>query len=89
MLTEDEREWIVRGMAWVGLRGWLCGAAEAEKARVWFQEQMDVRFCARTAGRHITPDMVRLEAEFGSVMRAGLPVRVGLPALIPVGGPGA
>ena len=40
-------------------------------------------------GRHITPDMVRLEAEFGCLARAGLPVRVGMPALIPVGGPGA
>ena len=57
--------------------------AEAEKARVWFQEQMDLRFCARIAGRHITPDMARLEAEFGRSVCAGLP------ALMPIAGPGA
>lgn len=78
MLTEDERDWIVRGMAWVGLRRWLCGAAEAEKARVWFQAQMDLRFDAKHAGRHITPDMACLEAEFGDLVRAGVP------ALMPV-----
>ncbi len=64
-LTVDEKEWIVAGMAWVGLRRWMCGAAEAETARVWFEAQMDQRFAARGALRHITDDMARLEAQYG------------------------
>ena len=74
MLTEDEREWIVRGMAWVGLRRWMSGETAGNQARVWFQEQVDLRFCVRTAGRYITLDMARLEAEFGCLVLAGLPV---------------
>jgi hypothetical protein len=64
-----ERDWITAGMAWVGLRRWLCGREEGERAWAWFQEQMELRFSSpsslgygRPPGRYITPDMERLLA---------------------------
>ena len=63
MLTAEERNWIVSGMAWIGLRRWLCGSSEGDQARAWFQDQLDLRFGAKTAARYITPDMERLAQE--------------------------
>ena len=78
MLTQDERDWIVAGMAWVGMRRWMCGAADAERAQVWFHSQIAARFSPsyhhwtgpgpRPPLRHIMPDMERLLCE----MQAGL-----------------
>ncbi len=70
-LTTADREWIVAGMAWVGLRRWMCGAAEGEAARVWFEQQIDLRFDAMHGRRRITADMGRLEAEYGRLAHLG------------------
>jgi hypothetical protein len=58
-MENGEQEWIVWGMAWVALRHWRCGRAEGDTARAWFFECLD----AQRRGRHLTPDLERLEAE--------------------------
>lgn len=80
MLTEDEREWILCGMAWIGLRRWLCGSVAGDQARAWLQDEMDLRFGAKTAARHLTPDMERLGGEMQCLMaRAASPAGQTLP----------
>ena len=70
-LSTDEREWVLQGMAWVGLRRWRYGRDAGDQAREWFEEQMDLRFDARHAARYVSPALGRLEAEIcGLVGRA-------------------
>ena len=60
--SEDEWDWVMCGLAWVGLYRWRCGTAAGERARAWFEEQMDLRFDAKHAARQIGPGMEALEA---------------------------
>lgn len=72
-MTKEEQDWITRGLVWVGLRRWMCGEADAERAQVWFHSQIARRFWPsahedlgpgpRPVPRHITPDMERLLCE--------------------------
>lgn len=71
MLTSQEREWVTAGMAWVSLRRWLCGQAEGEAARAWFEEQMDLRFDAKHAARMIGPGMEALEEKMRRLVLVG------------------
>ena len=69
--SEDEQAWVMRGLAWVGLYRWRYGTAEGERARAWWEEQMDLRFGAKTAARHIGPGMDSLEAAARAVLTDG------------------
>lgn len=75
MLTENEREWVSAGMAWVALRRWVAGADAGDAARLWFQDQMDVRFDAKHAVRMMGDGMASLEAETaGRVLDGMIPI---------------
>ena len=60
-LSSEERDWLIAGLAWVGMRRWMGGAAAGDQARAWFNAQVDRRF--RRCGYHLTPEMKCLEAE--------------------------
>jgi len=68
-LTPGERQWIIDGLAWVGLRRWMYGLAAGEAARIWFEQQLDQRFSCRQ-GIHLTPAMSCLEVQYAGRMRA-------------------
>ena len=61
-----ERDWITTGLAWVGLRRWMHGYDDGERAWAWFQEQMDLHFDAKHATRMIGPGMASLLAAAGA-----------------------
>lgn len=74
MLTEQEREWIVAGMAWVALQRWVCGQKDGDAARAWFQDQMDVRLGDPNGvlPLGLSADMERLAAEMKRRMILGV-----------------
>ncbi len=72
----DEIEWVLRGMAWVSLRHWLCGRAEGDQARAWLWAELERRL--RPSHPLMTDDLERLEAALGPCVHAGPGVGVGL-----------
>lgn len=68
-LTPGERQWIIDGLAWVGLRRWMYGLAAGEAARIWFEQQLDQRFSCRQ-GIYLTPAMSCLEVQYAGRMQS-------------------
>lgn len=68
-LTPGERQWIIDGLAWVGLHRWMYGLAAGEAARIWFEQQLDQRFSCRK-GIHLTPAMSYLEVQYAGRVQA-------------------
>lgn len=68
-MTEDEKLWVLWGMAWVGLRHWQCGRAEGDAARAWLWAEIDRRL--RPEHPLLSDDLERLEAALQGGVHAG------------------
>ena len=80
-LDADELEWVLCGMAWVGLRHWQCGRVEGDQARAWLWDELDRRL--RPAHPLLTADLERLEAALSWGVHAGPGAGVGFSDLLP------
>lgn len=80
-MDADELDWVLCGMAWVGLRHWLCGRVEGEEARAWLWAEIDRRL--RPGRPLLTADLERLEAQLWRSIHAGPGAGVGFSDLLP------